>query len=1430
MNNTLLRRTIICLAPVIAAVWVILWAWFNDRFKLGVDLSGGTILVYEIDPRKKTEDDKEKDKDKDKDMASDDPTARARADANLLAKKLKERIDPTDTYNIIIRPAGGENRVEIILPTGGVARAKKAEKDWQDLLKEMEDRYKEYGVKLDVGRGRPKELADAIQQQVSEHIWATKLFGTQQQLDALGKKANKSLDALRNKRGQDHSAIQAQYRDLHRAASIVGLTATASALDPTPLRVLVTARMIEPVYRLPLVGDDEFQLPAELIGSNTPASLRDLKATSFKAMVAEAKKRVGDYTKEKEIEAWFREQAWKELSARVWDKFFVERYAKNKEEWAKLKGRKSEFDNILPDHYEELIGRVVLRGNVLGQGFVSALEPVLGRGYLTGEAFLPRKEVKDFIVANYGPSDRDIESEIEKINKSSGRRRDSTIEDVQRIKDLIAKVGKLEFRILANSHDDKQAIDDAKDLLGTEGKPPTPEMARILKERQEKGLPPLAPRTSAKHGVYKINLARGANSFVTYTWVELGPQERQQLGLHNNAKNEPGRGAAWSYLATRRNLAVQLTLPGDNTQRFMLQGALFYSRECLDRNLSEEERREKKVEYFMLTRDPEWDMEKDKRTPDIDGNYLSHAQRDDREGRPAVSFVFKPAGGDLFGTLTRKNVPSGGSDESSQIKRHLAIVLDGLIMSAPTINSEIRTHGQISGSFTGREVDQLVNILRAGALPATLKPQPVSESTIGATLGQDTIRAGVTAIGLAFLVVLAFMIVYYRFAGLVASVALLANLLLTVAFMVAVQATFTLPGIAGLVLTVGMAVDANVLIYERLREERDRGASLALAIRNGYDRSFGTIIDTHLGCLFTAIVLYIMGNDQLKGFGVSLAIGLLISLFTSLYMTRLLFDIWLHKGWLTKLGMFRLFARTDIDFMGVRRYWFTASIILTIVGFTLFLARIPDNLNIDFRGGTAYAGQLEKGYGQDITGLRKLLDEKRQKEMLQVASVTQIDTEGRSFRIEYADPPGSREVNLANQPLVNNPNATKAEREADLIKRAGELPDVSVEQIFLSAAESNEEDAATSRFFNARTTEREPDLVQATLDRLLRVQENGEWKDMLKKIRMTYDKELLANGRETDITFTEMTDAKQGMFASLSFVKTLLTRELLKAFGMTKTADLPFFMEMTGKGQSLDGRFREAKLTFSPTGASLSEDDIGKIRTALDRTQLQFTQRPQPERLEVFDPQLAAETRLRAMWAILVSWGAILLYLWFRFGNWTFGLAAVLCLVHDVVLTLGAICACHYVYLYMPGVARALLIEDFKIDLTTIAALLTLVGYSINDKIVVYDRMREVRGKKPELTAEIINDSINQALSRTMMTGMSVLLVLLVLYIFGGEGVHLFAFVMVIGLFVGTYSSIYVASPLLLIFGEGARAASKHERQPQPERKAADVRIQPAGP
>src|SRR5262249_47264107 len=210
---------------------------------------------------------------------------------------------------------------------------------------------------------------------------------------------------------------------------------------------------------------------------------------------------------------------------------------------------------------------------------------------------------------------------------------------------------------------------------------------------------------------------------------------------------------------------------------------------------------------------------------------------------------------------------------------------------------------------------------------------------------------------------------------------------------------------------------------------------------------------------------------------------------------------------------------------------------------------------------------------------------------------------------------------------------------------------------------------------------------------------------------------------------------------------------------------------------------------------------VDTLQRVLQETKTAFETRPEPIRLEVFDSQLASETRSKALFAILASWIAILLYLWFRFGNWTFGLAAVLCLIHDLCFTLGAIAFCHYIHETPLG--PFLGIEDFKIDLVAVAALLTLVGYSVNEVIVNFPRTREVRGKNPALTPQMINDSVNQTLSRTILTSMTVFLVSIVLYAFGGEGVHLFAFVMLTGVLISTYSSIFVASPLLLFLGEG---------------------------
>jgi SecD/SecF fusion protein len=1019
-------------------------------------------------------------------------------------------------------------------------------------------------------------------------------------------------------------------------------------------------------------------------------------------------------------------------------------------------------------------------------------------------------EVKKFIDFQ-PPSTREVRDFFQELFPESERRKDISAEQVARFKRLISQEGSLEFRILANEEDDKKAFEFAQEYLKN------PNNREELRRRAQTGLPPPALVRSPE-GTEGFETTREELGRATYTWYPVGATERKSLGLTKAAG--PRGNALYQQLQRARadDLAEAKKSKEDEdfSQAYLVvpdSKILLYSREMPNPRHKANEPANK-VEFFLLVRDPERDPVTGQ-LKQITGKGMSARPDQDRSLRPAVSFHLPPQSGSLFYEVTSKNRPTGPRE--SQFHRLLAIILNGEIESAPRLITTIGSDGQITGDFTAKQVDEYVRILRAGALPAALKRDPVSENTIGPTLGEDTIRAGTLSVGFAFLAVMAFMVLYYRFAGLVACIALMANLLLTVGFMVLVNATFTLPGLAGLVLMLGMAVDANVLIYERLREERERGASLALAIRNGYDRAFPTIIDTHLSSIFTAIVLYAVGNDQLKGFGVSLTVGLVISLFTSLYMTRLIFDIWQTKGWLHKLSMFKLFSRPNIDFMRIRYAMFSATVALSVLGVGLFLIRGKDGLNIDFIGGTAYGGQLAVDPNQaaeeaTVTELRRLLHGDRQQYLLSVKKVEQTDEDGYNYLITYnvGTPDTTRQVSFSNKPA----GETKEEREAQVKERAERLPDWSVEQIYVS---SDLGEGPSGRFFTVRTSEKEPDLVQVTLDRLLREERTDpqtgqkQWVSVQKGTKLNrYQVEAREQaGRKALEAVLFFSDP-----ASPAQVKLLLERVLHTTGGIQDQQPA----EIRGEGESKEGRFQQMRVILAESVANRMTE--AKLKQVLDKLKEEFDARPQPERLENFDSNLAAETQQRAMYAILASWVAILLYLWFRFGNWTFGLAAVLCLIHDLAMTLGFIALCHYIHDW-PVIGSLLGLQDFKIDLPAVAALLTLVGYSVNDTIVVFDRIREVRGKNPELTPQMINDSINQTLSRTMLTALTTWLVVIVLYIWGGDGVHLFAFVMVIGILIGTYSSIYIASPLLLMFGEGAKPSPLRERRPTPQPEGA---------
>jgi SecD/SecF fusion protein len=358
----------------------------------------------------------------------------------------------------------------------------------------------------------------------------------------------------------------------------------------------------------------------------------------------------------------------------------------------------------------------------------------------------------------------------------------------------------------------------------------------------------------------------------------------------------------------------------------------------------------------------------------VTGKYLTSATKGlDERGGPAVHFSFDRTGSYLFGQLTGENRPSPSTPD---VYRHLGIILDQHLLSAPRIITKITDRGMISGgSMTEREVEHIIEVLNAGSLPAALNKTPISQESISPTLGAETVESGAVAIVVSFVAVMLFMLVYYRFAGVVACLALGFNLLLVLALMVLIKAAFTLPGLAGLVLTIGMAVDANVLIYERIREELKSGAALRMAIRNGFGRAMSAIIDSNVTTIITGIVLFYIGTDQVKGFAVTLILGILTSMFTAIFFARIVFDVAERRGWVTNVKMMKILAQPNYDFLGVRWPAIGASLVLITIGLVAVYARGKQLLDIDFTGGTSVAFILNESSAMPIGDVRAAFNE-----------------------------------------------------------------------------------------------------------------------------------------------------------------------------------------------------------------------------------------------------------------------------------------------------------------------------------------------------------------------------------------------------------------------------------------------------------------------
>lgn len=802
----------------------------------------------------------------------------------------------------------------------------------------------------------------------------------------------------------------------------------------------------------------------------------------------------------------------------------------------------------------------------------------------------------------------------------------------------------------------------------------------------------------------------------------------------------------------------------------------------------------------------------------------------DESGRPCVSFVLRVGSAQQrFATLTSENRP----DPNTGFERRLGIILDGYLYSAPTIRSTISAQGQITGNFTQEEVRSLLQVLEAGSLPAILSPQPISRLITGPQLGRDTIRQSVTSMIIAGILVFAFMIAYYRFAGIIACTAVVLNLVMLVAVMIMVKAAFTLPGLAGLTLTVGMAVDANVLIYERIREELSRQATLRMAIRNGFERAMSAIVDSNITTMLTAAVLYAVGTDQVRGFAVTLFLGLVLNLYTAVFLARMAFEIFERKRWIKKLSMMQVISATNYDFMGMARYAIVGSVAVIAVGVGALFMRGQGVLDIDFTGGVAV--ELLFKEPKDIGEVRYRLRELRD------LAVSDVRLEGeephRRFVINTAAEPGVEAQDYLNQvkkkiadifgeelvhyslelrPLTETGAMFSPGRVGGLAGTGGlalsplvlgQAENVGEANGSPSAAETNGDELPPTSETAKSGAEDNAESVPPTTPPATDSEANDTAPPAAKQSSAaqssagqspeTVSRAPVPSGRSWPTRVQLVFDHK----IDYDTVNELIARQVEKLPDPDKNADYEIFNREYRRGDTTGYNEWEFRIDLPPeTGMKVAE-----------QVRAEFEAIPFFPSSNTIGGKVAGSTRVRAGYALLLSVIGIIVYLWIRFTRFSFGLAAAVALLHDVLVTVGLIA----LSAYLTGFLQFLLIQEFKIGLSVLAALLTIVGYSVNDTIVVFDRIREVKGKNPNLTIGMINSSINQTLSRTLITALTTLFVIVVLYIGGGVGIHGFAFTLLVGVTVGTYSSIFIASPILMWLTAVPESQVKVTKTPQ---------------
>jgi len=617
--------------------------------------------------------------------------------------------------------------------------------------------------------------------------------------------------------------------------------------------------------------------------------------------------------------------------------------------------------------------------------------------------------------------------------------------------------------------------------------------------------------------------------------------------------------------------------------------------------------------------------------PPLDGDAITNARADfgEHQATAEVNMTKSSEGARTWARLTRDNIGN-----------HIAIVLDGYVYSAPRVNQEITGgRSQITGDFSIGEAQDLANILRSGRLPASANI--IQEAIVGPSLGEEAVSAGLISFLLAFVVVLLYMVFYYsRRAGLVADIALVVNMFFILGVLASLGAVLTLPGIAGIVLIIGMSVDANVLIYERIREELKAGKGVRLAVSDGYKNAYSAIVDANVTTLLTGIILYIFGTGPIKGFATTLIIGIITSLFCAIFITRLIFSWFLDKNkkltFATKITD-NAFKNLKIKFIEKRKIGYVISGLIILIGISGLFSR-GLNQGIDFTG-------------------------------------------GRNYIVRFEEPVSTAEI----QSLLHD--------------QFDDYPDV------ITFGADNQVRIST----NYRIEETGPDV----------------------------DEEI----------------------------------ERLVYQGLT-----PIIGD---------------DVTF--------EEFMSEYR----------------QRSERVGPAIAHDIKVQAVWAITFAFVIMFLYIFLRFKNWRFGVGAVTAVVHDVLVVLGIFALLHGV---MPF--------SMEIDQAFIAAILTVVGYSINDTVVVFDRIREYFKLYPKrLRTDVYNLALNSTISRTFSTSLSTFLVLLAIFLFGGEVIRGFTFALLIGIIVGTYSSLFISTPVMFeLFGMSKQEKMKQENFKKKDKKDMSMR------